>query len=156
MSLTMLLVDDNSVNLHLLDTYCRKQGHHSMTATDGLQAVEIYKAAAATDVDGDTETWYSIDEGRIMHHPKGWPQVILMDINMPIMDGFEATRRIRAFEKSTGATTHRALIIALTGIGSEEARKEAFVSGIDLFFQKPVKLKELTRVLEQTFQPVNG
>lgn len=74
---------------------------------------------------------------------------------MPIMDGFEATRRIRAFEKASGAT-HPSLIIAMTGVGSTEARQQAFVSRIDLFLQKPVKLKELTRVLEERFQAADG
>lgn len=65
---------------------------------------------------------------------------------MPICDGFEATRRIREFEKTDG--TPPATIIALTGLGDAGAREEAFASGIDLFLTKPVKLKELSKILE--------
>jgi len=75
------------------------------------------------------------------------PQVILMDINMPILNGFEATRQIRGFEKQKGLSPP-ATIIALTGLGSAEAQQEAFSSGVDLFLTKPVRLKELTKILE--------
>ena len=66
---------------------------------------------------------------------------------MPVMDGFEATREIRAFEQAHGSKP--ATIIALTGLGSAEAQHEAFVSGIDMFLTKPVRLKELTRLLDE-------
>ena len=68
-----------------------------------------------------------------------------MDISMPVMDGFEATRQIRAFER--GQDIIPATIIALTGLGSAEAQEEAFVSGIDLFLTKPIKLDKLTKNL---------
>jgi len=64
---------------------------------------------------------------------------------MPVMDGFEASRHIRAFEKKMGLKP--VVIIALTGLGSSEAQHEAFVSGINLFLTKPVRLKELTKLL---------
>lgn len=70
-----------------------------------------------------------------------------MDINMPILNGFEATRQIRGFEKQKGLSPP-ATIIALTGLGSAEAQQEAFSSGVDLFLTKPVRLKELTKILE--------
>lgn len=68
-----------------------------------------------------------------------------MDISMPVMDGFEATRQIRTFERGQDITP--ATIIALTGLGSAEAQEEAFVSGIDLFLTKPIKLDKLTKNL---------
>ncbi|KAK5683806.1 hypothetical protein LTS10_003669 [Elasticomyces elasticus] len=142
-SISMLLVDDNvskiasrhtaakantilqPINLQLLVTYAKKEGHPKVTAPDGLQAVEAYKKAClASDK----------------------PEVILMDISMPVMNGFEATRRIRKFEQQQGI--HPAHIIALTGLGSAEAQQEAFSSGVDLYLTKPVRLKELTRVLQ--------
>ncbi|KAK5745893.1 hypothetical protein LTR17_001022 [Elasticomyces elasticus] len=124
-SIPMLLVDDNPINLQLLVTYAKKEGHPKITAPDGMQAVEAYKAACLA---GDK------------------PEVILMDISMPVMNGFEATRRIRKFEQQQGI--HPAHIIALTGLGSAEAQQEAFSSGVDLYLTKPVRLKELTRVLK--------
>ena len=72
--------------------------------------------------------------------------VILMDINMPVLNGFEATRRIRQFEQDQGLKP--ITIIALTGQGSASTQQEAYSSGFDLFLTKPVRLKELTSILE--------
>lgn len=123
----LLLVDDNPINLQLLVSYAKKNGHAMHKATDGQQAVEAYKNSHS-----DAAT---VEK----------PEVILMDISMPVMDGFEASRQIRAFERQKGLKP--VVIIALTGLGSSEAQHEAFVSGINLFLTKPVRLKELTRLL---------
>jgi len=127
---TILVVDDNPINVQVLVTYLKKRKHHSKTAVNGLEAVEAYKAAALNCGPGGPDRF----------------RVVLMDINMPICDGFEATRRIREFEKTDG--TPPATIIALTGLGDAGAREEAFASGVDLFLTKPVKLKELSKILE--------
>jgi CheY-like chemotaxis protein len=116
-----LLVDDNFINLKILSSYMKKLKQPYQTASDGLEAVTAYEA----------------DPGRF--------SCILMDISMPVMDGFEATRRIRAFESQQGLRP--ALILALTGLASEEAQREATVSGLDLFLTKPVRLKELGPIL---------
>lgn len=65
---------------------------------------------------------------------------------MPVLNGFDATRQIRGFEKQKGLEP--AKIIALTGLGSASAQQEAFTSGVDLFLTKPVRLKELTKILD--------
>jgi len=62
------------------------------------------------------------------------------------MDGMEATRRIREFEKDQGLK--KTTVIALTGLASEGAREEAETVGIDVFLPKPVKFKELRSLLE--------
>lgn len=101
--------------------------------------MEAYKAAvavASSAIDNDDD-----DNDNNLK-----PRVVLMDISMPVMDGFEATRQIRAFEQDHGIEP--ATIVALTGLGSAEAQREAFVSGVDLFLTKPVKLKELTALLK--------
>ena len=49
-----------------------------------------------------------------------------------------------------------ALIIALTGLGSDEARQEAYAAGVDLFLTKPVQLRELTRILEEVGRRPDG
>jgi len=70
-----------------------------------------------------------------------------MDVNMPVMDGFEATRAIRRFESLSGCP--RATIVAVTGLGDASAQEEASASGMDLFLTKPVKLKEITAILSK-------
>jgi len=67
---------------------------------------------------------------------------------MPIMSGFEAARHIRSFERKYNITPP-VTIIALTGLGSAEALREALQCGINLYLTKPVRLKELTRLLSE-------
>lgn len=116
-----LLVEDNIINLDILSIYMKKLGRAFHTATNGSLAVETYKANP--------------------NHCK----YIFMDVSMPVMDGFEATRCIRAYEREHQLKP--CVIFALTGLASESAQQEAFGSGVDLFLTKPVKLKELGMIL---------
>lgn len=77
---------------------------------------------------------------------------------MPIMDGFEASRRIRRLEKEQRAEMTKlgkqnlppaTIIAALTGLDSTNAQKEAFGSGIDTFLVKPVKRPDLLAILRR-------
>lgn len=68
---------------------------------------------------------------------------------MPIMDGFEAARSIRAFEKSRLNSLKPSTIIALTGLSSTQDESEAMNSGIDRFMTKPVAFKEVKKILDQ-------
>ena len=70
---------------------------------------------------------------------------ILMDVSMPVMDGLEATRQIRAYEweNKLKAVT----VLALTGLASDRTHKEAFESGVDVFLTKPVRLQTLRHEL---------
>lgn len=108
------------------------------TAQNGQEAVEIYEGAVRKD-----PHWYdSLGQSVGL---VGKPEVVLMDINMPVMNGFEAARAMRRFEKASGSP--RATIIALTGLGDKAAQEQSFTSGMDLFLTKPVKMKELTDIL---------
>ncbi|KAL6229567.1 hypothetical protein BDW75DRAFT_224931 [Aspergillus navahoensis] len=124
---SVLLVDDNSVNLQLLVAVMKKAKLPYFTACNGLEALEVYKAHA-----------------KEIH-------VILMDISMPVMDGLESTREIRLFEKTQreSPTFKPATVIALSGLGSASVRQEAFNSGLDLFLSKPVRFQELTTQLRE-------
>ncbi|KAF9774069.1 hypothetical protein IL306_008005 [Fusarium sp. DS 682] len=117
-----LLVEDNSINMKILQTYMKKLGVEYDSASDGLRAVECYKAQ------------------------EGCYKCILMDISMPVMDGFEATRQIRSFEKASDLP--RRHIVAISGLASKDAQEDAFAHGLDLFLSKPVQLKELSRILK--------
>lgn len=75
---------------------------------------------------------------------------------MPVMNGFEASRRIREFEReyynanpSTKPSWHPTTITALTGLDSTDAEQEAFASGIDLFLTKPISREKICSLLER-------
>ncbi|KAI0477568.1 hypothetical protein GGR56DRAFT_637843 [Xylariaceae sp. FL0804] len=117
----VLLVDDNQINRRILVSFMKKLKKPHNTAIDGLEAFKFFSADPAR---------YAC---------------ILMDLSMPVMDGFESTRRVRELERAQGLQP--VPIIALTGLASADAQKEAFTSGMDRFLTKPVKLKELADVL---------
>jgi CheY-like chemotaxis protein len=121
----LLLVDDNPINLKILTTLVKKLSHTYETASNGLEAVQLYKAS-------------------LIHNHQF--DFVFMDISMPVMNGFEATREIRRFEREE-KVEGPARIAALTGLGSEMSRQEAFASGTNLFLTKPVKLGEIKRLL---------
>lgn len=138
----LLLVDDNKVNLKLLHTFVKKKGYGNDIvdiAEDGLQAVNIYTARANHSVP---------------------PDIIFMDISMPVMDGYEATRTIRQCEAgrreddrslrdgSGREPLKRALIVALTGNAGANDQIEAFESGVDVYMTKPMSMKEVGKLLE--------
>ncbi|KAI1341181.1 hypothetical protein F5Y15DRAFT_406589 [Xylariaceae sp. FL0016] len=118
----ILLVDDNGINLRLLVTFMRKIKLPYAEAVDGLEALTIFKNA------------------------KEPFDFVLMDLQMPVMDGLESTKKIREFEKEMGVATP-ATIIAITGVGNETARKEAIDVGMSEFLTKPVKFKALQQLL---------
>lgn len=134
----LLLVDDNAINLRLLETFMGKRRCDYSCAENGLLAVEAFEAAQE-----EQDARYGI---------------IFMDISMPVMDGLEATREIRnleqkereKYEKGSRETPRPtpALIVALTGLANSQDQANAFASGVDLFMTKPVKFKEIGRLLD--------
>ncbi|KAK5655151.1 hypothetical protein OQA88_6050 [Cercophora sp. LCS_1] len=123
--LRILVVDDNPINVRLLGATLRKLEYPFAAATNGLEAVEQYKK--------------SVEEDRQF-------TTVFMDITMPVMDGFEAIRRIRRLESEKRLS--RCHIAALTGLSSESSRQEALASGSDLFLTKPVKMDAVKRLLD--------
>ncbi|OJJ04458.1 hypothetical protein ASPVEDRAFT_85850 [Aspergillus versicolor CBS 583.65] len=129
---SVLLVEDNPVNLQILIAYVGKEGWATETATNGLEAVQKYEA----------------NPGKFI--------MILIDISMPVMNGFEASRRIREFERqhyetypSARPSWHPTIITALTGLDSADAQQEAFASGIDIFLTKPISRKLIRSLLDR-------
>lgn len=68
---------------------------------------------------------------------------------MPVMDGLDATRSIRALEKQRGPDSPTSTIIALTGLSGSNDELEALGAGMDLFLTKPVTLKNVSKILDQ-------
>jgi signal transduction histidine kinase/CheY-like chemotaxis protein len=133
----VLLVDDNRVNLQLIVTYIKRSGHYFKTASNGLEALEIYQSEC-----DDSQS--SLDNYTEMQDPPF--DYVLMDVSMPIMDGLTSTRKIRAHERAKNIRP--ATVVALTGLASAQAQQEAYSSGVDTFMTKPVKLKELGKMLD--------
>jgi CheY-like chemotaxis protein len=100
------------------------------TAENGQQAYERYKSESRK------------------------PDIIFMDVSMPVMDGFQASQHIRAYEREESLPA--AVIIAVTGLASEESQREAYNSGINLFMSKPVPLKNLKRIVEEWREERSG
>jgi CheY-like chemotaxis protein len=75
---------------------------------------------------------------------------------MPVMDGFEATRQIRKMESEPdrASTTKDSVIIALTGLASQDDEDAAFDAGVDLFITKPVQFPKLSILLQQYEQGI--
>ena len=124
----VLLVDDNDVNLKLLVAFVRKAKLSYETAHDGLQALELYKEASS-------------DPSRAF-------KAVVMDIQMPLMDGLSATREIRNFE-TRNRIDPAATIVALSGLASSSSQLEAFEAGVDHFLPKPVRFKEFLKLFQQ-------
>ena len=122
---TALLVDDNAINLRILQMYCDKRGLPYYCATDGLQAVEVFSRCQSSSAAG---------EGAAI-------QLILMDLQMPVCDGVEATRKIRLLEKQNKWT--RSTLFIVTGQDSPADRMDAERAGADEYFVKPVGIKVL-------------
>ena len=115
-ALRVLVVEDNADSAETLRTLLQLRGHEVDVAHDGPNAVE---RALATQ-----------------------PDVALVDIGLPIFDGFEVARRLRA---APGGDAIR--LVALTGYGQPEDRKAAGASGFDSFLVKPVDLEALSELL---------
>lgn len=119
-SLRTLVVDDNEINRKLAVILIEQMGGQADTAADGVKAVDAYM-----------NTMYD---------------VILMDAHMPIMDGIEATRRIREMEKET---RHHALIIALTANVMSGDKERYLAAGMDEYLSKPINESEFTNILHK-------
>ena len=117
-ALNVLIVEDNEDSALSLQMLLGALGHVAHVTHDGEQAIV---AAAALN-----------------------PDVILMDIGLPKMNGYEAARRIREESPS-----REMLIVALTGWGQDADRKRSVEAGIDHHLVKPLDLGELTRILER-------
>ncbi|WP_008310312.1 GAF domain-containing protein [Leptolyngbya sp. PCC 6406] len=121
----ILIVEDNPLNQLLLKRILEPLGFDLQEATDGEQALVLW------------ETWH--------------PDLIWMDMRMPRMDGYEATRRIRAVEAAneTGSHQRPTIIIALTATAFEENRPAILAAGCDDMLSKPFQSEQLLSIMQR-------
>ncbi|KAH6633410.1 putative histidine kinase-like protein HHK3p [Boeremia exigua] len=145
-----LLVDDNTVNLRLLEMYCKRRGLPYCTATDGVQAVKLFAAHRAPS--DATPTPAQEEKTRLSILPTPTPRpfdLVLMDLQMPVCDGIDATSQIRALEKEYG--WDKSVVFIVTGQDSPSDRLNAQEAGSDGYLVKPVGPKALDRGIKQWF-----
>jgi hemerythrin-like metal-binding protein len=124
----ILLVEDNTVNRLVIERMLVKQGFKVITATNGQLALDMLDDSAQAP-----------------------PDLVLMDVQMPVMDGLEATRRIRAREQATGAC--HLPIVALTANAFEQDRNHCLAVGMDDFLAKPVNADRLRETIIHWLTP---
>jgi CheY-like chemotaxis protein len=118
-SLSFLVAEDNAVNQRLIARLLEKRGHSVVLAQNGREALEALAKQAF--------------------------DIVLMDIQMPEMDGFEATQLIREKEKASGAHLP---IIALTAHAMKGDEERCLTCGMDGYVSKPLKPEQLFSVIE--------
>ncbi len=118
----ILLVEDNQMNRDMLSRRLRRKGYDVLIAVDGQEGVD--KAS------------------------KERPAIILMDMSLPVVDGWEATRRLKA-----DADTEPIPVIALTAHAMAGDREKALAAGCDDYDTKPVDLKRLLGKITALLEP---
>ena len=122
--LSVLVAEDNEINALLMRSLLTRSGHHAVITTDGEEALESWLAARSAGTPYD---------------------LVLMDIQMPRLDGIETTKRIRARE--AGQPGSRTPILALTANTLVEDRYACFEAGMDGFLIKPLDREKLAEAL---------
>ena len=125
--LRVLVVEDNAVNQLLVVRMLEKRGHDTVVAADGRQALQALSSS-------------SFD-------------LVLMDVQMPEMDGFEATAAIRAQEQSSG---QQLPIIALTAHALKTDPERCLAAGMDGYLSKPIRPQDLDFLLSEFITNLSG
>lgn len=121
----ILLVEDNEMNLDMLSRRLTRQGYEVVAAQDGAAGVD--RAASER------------------------PHIILMDMSLPVLDGWEATRRLKA-----DPATREIPIIALTAHAMAEDREKAMAAGCDDYDTKPIDLPRLIEKIKKLLPAAGG
>ena len=126
----VLLVEDNELNREIACELLGMTGVQVDTAADGQEAVE-----------------------RFEHTPPGYYDIIFMDVQMPVLDGYEATRRIRALAREDA---EQVWIVAMTANAFVEDIRRSRQAGMNEHISKPIELERLQEVLSQRLRPQGG
>ena len=113
----LLLVEDNEMNRDMLSRRLQRRGHEVVTAVEGGEGVRLARSAA--------------------------PDLVLMDMSLPVVDGWEATRQLKA-----DPATRPIPVIALTAHAMSGDRERALEAGCDDFDTKPIELDRLLTKIE--------
>ena len=119
----ILLVEDNEMNRDMLSRRLAKRGYEVAIAVDGEEGLAMARSEA--------------------------PALILMDMSLPGIDGWEATRRVKAAQETRGIP-----VIALTAHAMSGDREKALAAGCDDFDTKPIDFTSLLAKLERLFEPL--
>jgi len=118
----VLVIEDNENNIYLITFILKKNGYDSMEARDGAAGVEMAL--------------------------KEKPDLILMDMQLPVLDGYEATKRIKAMEETRGIP-----VIAITSFAMVGDKEKALGVGCDGYIEKPINpvtiMTELKKYLDE-------
>lgn len=117
----ILLVEDNEMNLDMLSRRLERKGYEVVIAMDGAQGIQLTRAES--------------------------PDLILMDMSLPVMDGWEATRQLKADPDLSHIP-----IIALTAHAIAGDRERCLAAGCDEYESKPVKFPRLLAKIEQILE----
>ena len=128
---SVLVAEDNEINALLMRSLLTRLGHQAVITTNGEEALESWLAAKSAGAPYD---------------------LVLMDIQMPGLDGIEATKRIRSLEAAHGSK--RTPILALTANTLVEDRYACFEAGMDGFLVKPLDREKLSEALVGLAAPV--
>ena len=126
-SLRVLVAEDNPVNQRVVESILEHRGHTPRLTANGREALAAWER-------------------------EGF-DVVLMDVQMPEMDGFQATAAIRSREESTGAHIP---IIALTAHALKGYRERCLAAGMDAYLAKPIRSEELIELIESLARPGDG
>jgi len=119
---TVLIVEDNEMNRDMLSRRLERRGYDVLIAVDGENGIEVARANR--------------------------PDLILMDMSLPVVDGWEATRRLKADDKLKHIP-----IIALTAHAMANDREKALEAGCDEYDTKPIELPRLLAKMEVLLLP---
>lgn len=122
--LKILMAEDNRINQRVAAFTFKQMGVSIDIASNGMEALEMYRNK--------------------QYH------IILMDMQMPVMDGLEATRQIRIHEKETNSD-YRVHIIALTANIVSDKKEECLLAGMDDFIEKPFREQTLRALFSKSF-----
>jgi CheY-like chemotaxis protein len=138
----ILLVEDNIVNQKLAVTMLTKSGYQVETASNGEEALQMFTLSEGGGGGGSSGKTHANGETK----RNGSYNLIFMDVQMPVMDGFTATQEIRKWEQ--GKNCHIP-VIAMTANAMEGDREKCLDAGMDDYVAKPIKKEDISQLVEK-------